>query len=850
MKLSICFVLMMAVGTVFGGTWQDAMQATGPKVAAAKGRHAKRQIQNLYQELNKQFPVECDWFAQGTMGIVHGVTAHFAEFFNQGRKDSRLEVKLIDKAIESSGAAGQKYIKKLAALKSAKTPPRDKRWLALFIAVCTDRRAARLKTLSKKVPQIAFIKRYPVRPSFYAYTEGLSDAQAERHFTRNGKLCLMKISEAGCKVEDLLVDMNGVIRDLDVSYDGKRMLFAWKKDDKKDDYHLYEMTVATKKIRQLTSGLGKADYEGIYLPDGDIMFSSSRCVQTVDCWWTEVSNMYKCDKDGKYMRRIGFDQVHTVHPAVMNNGTIVYTRWDYNDRGQVYPQPLFQMNPDGTGQTEYYGNNSYFPTTIDHAAPIPGSNKIVVVLHGHHTPQMGELAIIDRTKGTQEASGVQLIAPVRKTVARREDRYGQRGDLFRHPYALSETEFIVSMMPKGGRKFGLYWIHADGNRELLTFDAAISCNHPKALQPRKRPHVKPSTVDYTKTTGTYFMQDVYVGPGLKGIHRGAIKELRVVALEFRAAGVGSNRNSGEAGGALVSTPISYPNGTWDVKKILGTTKVHADGSAMFEVPANTPVYFQAINAKGEVVQTMRSWSTLMPGETFGCVGCHEDKLSVPMKRKATMALKAGVQKLKPFHGPARGFSFIKEIQPILDKHCIKCHKLEPKQPKPAGKRLAFSLKGNTPKRRGSGGRNWSMSYNNLLSRRGKNSKPLVNWITSQSRPNMLPPYHKGSATSPMIALLRKGHGKTKLSKEDMDKLCAWIDLGVPFCGDYMEANSWDKRGMAKYLRYQRKREGIATEIRRNTESLIQKLTGKAFKIADPKPRYTEYEAALNKNKRR
>ena len=162
-----------------------------------------------------------------------------------------------------------------------------------------------------------------------------------------------------------------------------------------------------------TEGASDAYTERHFLPAGDLIFSSTRCVQAVDCWQTEVSNLYTCDKDGRYLRRLGFDQVHTTYPNVLNDGRVVYTRWDYNDRGQVYPQPLFQMNPDGTGQTEYYGNNSWFPTTTHHARAIPGSSKIVTVLHGHHSWQAGKLALIDRSKGTQEAAGVQLIAPVR-----------------------------------------------------------------------------------------------------------------------------------------------------------------------------------------------------------------------------------------------------------------------------------------------------------------------------------------------------------------------------------------------------------------------------------------------------
>ena len=118
------------------------------------------------------------------------------------------------------------------------------------------------------------------------------------------------------------------------------------------------MDLKTREIKQLTFGKGHADIEGIYLPDDNILFNSTRCGSTVDCWFTEVSNMYLCDREGRYMRQVGFDQVHTVTPTLLDDGRVVYTRWDYNDRGQVWAQPLFQMNPDGTGQAEYYGMNS------------------------------------------------------------------------------------------------------------------------------------------------------------------------------------------------------------------------------------------------------------------------------------------------------------------------------------------------------------------------------------------------------------------------------------------------------------------------------------------------------------
>jgi hypothetical protein len=578
-----------------------------------------------------------------------------------------------------------------------------------------------------------------------------------------------------------------------------------EKSDREDDYHLYEMDAQTRSVRQLTHGLGVADYEGVYLPGGGVLFNSTRCVQTVDCWWTEVSNLYVCDNDGGNIRRLTFDQVHDNYPTVTPDGRILYTRWEYNDRGQLYPQPLFEMNADGTNQREFYGNNSWFPTTIIHARGIPGSPKVVAIATGHHSDQSGKLILIDPRLGRQENEGVQLIAPVRETPAVRIDAYGQDGDQFQHPYPLGETEFLVSYAPEaksGGKSgYGIYWMNAAGERELLAWDDKVSCARPVPLAARPEPAPRPTQVDPTKDHGTCYVQDVYAGPGLAGVERGTIKRLRVVALEFRAAGVGNNGNRGPAGGALVSTPVAIGNGTWDVKRVLGSVPVEVDGSAHFIVPALTPVYFQLLDAKGHVVQTMRSWTTLQPGERQSCVGCHENKNSAPPANYgAAVAGKRPARELEPFHGPARGFSYAQEIQPIWDRHCNTCHTGETVPDK------AFSLLA-TPQEDKKAKRFWSESYLNLT--RGGPDKGWLNWISAQSIPPMLPPYSAGATRSPLLKVLEKGHYEVKLDAVEMEKIACWIDLLVPFCGDYTEAAAWTPEERQKYERYFAKRAALA-----------------------------------------
>ena len=817
-------------------TWRETMLSVRAAFVAEQPREECEGAvkAGIKKQIERDFPMEWDWVLQDADGDIY-------EWL--GGSDAGVIEEMIESVLVELGEAGERFRKKFDRALGTKAPADEGALLDLYVAACQQRRRIRLRTIPDEQRKIVFTKHYNLGGSHYAYTEGQSDAQHERHFEPGTALCLLDTEGSYGKVQTLVDDPNGVIRDPDVSWDGERILFSWKKSDRADDYHLYEMQVESGDIRQLTFGLGFADYEGAYLPNGDIVFNSSRCVQIVDCWWTEVSNLYTCDKDGRYLRRLSFDQVHTNFPSVTEDGRVLYTRWDYNDRGQLYPQPLFQMNPDGTGQTEFYGNNSWFPTTILHARNIPGTEKVLAIATGHHTKQAGKLIIVDPARGRQENSGVQLISPVRRTEAVRVDRYGQEGERFQYPYPLSETTYVVAYSPVENGLFGIYLMDIEGRRELLAVDPNVSCNQPIPLARRMRPHMRSSVVDYRKDYGTFYIQDIYAGPGLAGVPRGTIKRIRVIALEFRAAGIGNNHNRGPAGGALVSTPVSIHSGSWDVKHVLGHAKVHEDGSACFVVPARTPVYFQALDKDGHAVQSMRSWSTLQPGESFSCVGCHEGKnLVPPAAANMTMAMQAGPQSLSPFYGPSKGFSFNTEIQPILDRHCISCHNERPaganaegKEPASAGEtqktgaKRAFSLLGMANLDEGAK-RMWSDSYL-ALTRKGRPNR-LVNWLNVQSIPPMLGPYHAGASRSELITMLEERHEGVQLTQEEMDKIACWIDLCVPFCGDYAEANAWSEEEIEKYDRYVRKRRKMEGIERRNIAEMVSETSERSAEAAE------------------
>lgn len=824
--------------------WIEAIENNRTKLAPLEGGAQVQASQKAVYALSRDYPMLTDWILQDAEPGAYALM--------MANQAARVEQQLLQQFAVTE------------------LPEDSAERLQLYVKQCFERREQRLRPVLEKWAPFAFTETHSNYATFIGYTEGLSDERFERFFKPGSRLSVLNFENGSTlgSVSHLIDDPRGMLRDVDVSPDRERLLFAWKKSDNLDDYHLYEHELATAKTRQLTAGLGRADFEPVYLPDGDIIFNSTRPEQSVPCWWNEICNLYRMDGEGRYIRRLAVDQVQTFYPQVLNDGQVVYTRWDYSDRGQNYPHPLFAMKPDGRGQRAYYGGNSWFPTSLLHARAIPGSDKIMAIAAGHHTQQRGKLVMIDVKEGRDEGKGMHFVAPIREVPYERVDVAQQHGDQFRYPFPLSEDELLVSYVPDWGyqpelpdedltqcgnnilakwkRKtayadrsdYGLYWMNVKGERELLHKDDRLAIQRPVALGYRPVPQVIPEAVDYTRKTGTLYVHDVYRGVGLKGIERGEAKTIRVVRLNYRAAGIGLSHNAGEGGGSMNSTPISIGNGAWDVKEILGDVKIHADGSALFEVPADESIYLQVLNACGEVIQTTRTWDTIRPGETKSCVGCHAGAdEAVPSGR--TMAMQQAPQTIQPFYGPTRGFSFQTEIQPILNQNCVSCHD--------GSNAERMDLRGDPvhiePSKVRSK-RKWTRSYINLtgaeIHRNGDYvvADPeggIVSWISKMSRPTVLPPYFAGAAKSPLMQMLREGHEGVELSDESYHKLAAWMDLLVPFSGTYREGHAWDSNDMKKYGYYEEKRRQQYLEEQRGIAAFVEKLKGIAPEVLSEEP---------------
>ena len=742
-------------------------------------------------------------------------------------------------------------------------PGNDARWKELYRAACRQRRRQRLKHVRQYASQVIYVKHYVF--GGWTQIEPTDEMTDEQFYERNpdfhegSQLCLATINEDGTVTNEVLIDKpRGILRDPNLSWDGETLVFSMRDNFRTDDNHLYKMNLADRRVRQITysptvSGktLPCSDTEPCFAPNGDIIFQSTRCGQLDVCWAHPTANLYVCDINGQYIRRLAIDQVRTLYPQVLDDGRIIYTRWEYNDRNPFFLQSLFVMNADGTAQTAFYGNNSDYPAALIHSRGIPGTSKVITVISGHHVLQKGKLAVIDRSKGSEGNSGIEYVAgaspdgkPGRQpsNVHSQFDRFpydlfGQVGPQWQYPYAFDEDHYLVAFNPEGCHflkgpfsvPFGVYYMTADGKRELLAFDWSNSCGQAIPVTPRKQPAVKASTVDWNQNSGRFYVQNVYLGPGLQGVAKGTIKRLRVVALEYRAAGVSKNFNGGVAGGSHINTPVAIDNGSQDVKHVLGEVDVEEDGSTYFEVPARNAVYFQLLDEKGRCVQTMRSWTMLLPGEQSSCLGCHEDKQSVsPTQLKAAIALRKPAQKLRALADQPHplivrlekegllenvnnflgvneprsvnataavdGFSYAQMVQPIWDRHCVTCHRGDVHDADKK-KRSALCLAGDIvrlpPGRELAGLRDFTQSYI-ALTGKGK-CTPLVNWVHPESMSAMLSPYACGSTQSKLMDYLEPSHYDVRLKDVERRIVACWIDLAVPFCGSYAQANTWDRQ---------------------------------------------------------
>ena len=787
---------------------------------------------------------------------------------------------------------GREYLQSLDALQAMRMAPE-----AMQQRLRTIQREALLANPLLRFGRLLVVKRKigPKDPGFPSNHE--CNSSLKRTGWDNEIAILSPIAPTGKLTTLYRPRDRGYVGEVDLHWDATRMLLS---QSDRTSWKVWEMGVDPSassgqagRVRQVSKMPDDVDaFDPCYLPDGRIIFGSTASYQSVPCWHGQkwVQNLYVMNAGGSGVRQLCFDQDHDYHPSVLPDGQVVYLRWDYTGICHIYLRQLMVMNPDGTGQRAIYGSNSWFPNSLFFPRALPGRpGRLVCILSGYHGPnRMGQLVVVDTSRGSYETDGlVTRISgrgdPIRPMI--RDNLVEQDWPKFLTPFPLSDKHFLAACWQGGSSNWAIVLADVFDNVVVVREEPGHALLEPVPLMARPTPPVAMDRTDPSRKDGVVYLHNVYAGPGLEGVPRGTIKRLRIVAYNF-----GYRHLAGP-------DKIGY-GGPWEAMRILGTVPLDPDGSVTFRVPANTPLAVQALDAEGKAVQLMRSWFTLMPGERMSCVGCHEAVADAVPTRIAAAARSAPID-IEPWHGPARGFDFEREVQPVLDAHCVRCHDgsqgAAPPPPRERAELEPFPLKRFKENHlirehvrpdlraekhhRGYKGKKLSVlgsrrlhpalqaktqgfirytpAYDALL--------PYVRRVSIEDDVSLLAAGEYHADTSELVQMLRKGHGGVKLDPEAWDRLITWIDLNAPCHGTWGDVlpfatNAKERRAelrkqfggpsddpetIPKTKRYQPGKAVGSGQKAVGSEDKIPKVAGWPFDGAEAKRR----QAALGQAKR-
>ncbi|MDR2117888.1 MAG: hypothetical protein LBP87_16045 [Planctomycetaceae bacterium] len=604
----------------------------------------------------------------------------------------------------------------------------------------------------KDVESIVFVIRIPGRDHWYVtfgnYSGPQNDPKRLAWKEEDGLLwgygegsALVKQNLRTGELTLLLEDEKGGIRDPQLHYDGQKILFSYRPGGT-HQYHLYEINIDGQNLRQITSGIYD-DIEPTYCPDNSIIFCSSRCKRFVNCWHTPVASLFRCDADGQNVRLLSSNNDHDNTPWMLPDGRVLYMRWEYVDRSQVHYHHLWTMNPDGTQQMVYFGNLHPGIAMLD-AKPIPDTDKVVSIFSpGHGAPEhFGFINIISPKKGPDDKGSARQLGK----------------GWFKDPYPLSEDCFLAA------NNDTIWLVNGEGHFEPLFnlpkefMDKKFAVHEPRPIMPRPREELTGNRVDLSKSTGYVVLEDVYHGRSLQGLERGKIKKLLVLKQLPKPINFSGGME-----------PLTI-GGSFTLAEILGTIPVAEDGSAYAELPALQSIFFVALDENDLAVKRMHSFLTLQPGETMACIGCHEERTEAPKTSLPTLkAVRRSPAKPAPIAGVPSIIDFPRDIQPILDKHCVSCH-----CPENYGGKL--DLTGDKTSMH-------TMSYIRLTLH--------GQWVVdnrNQPKSNF-EIYKIGSGASTLLKFIEPSHYEVKLSPEEKNLIRLWIDTSATYPGTYVSLRS-------------------------------------------------------------
>ncbi len=568
----------------------------------------------------------------------------------------------------------------------------------------------------------------------------------------------------------------GVYTDPDISRDARKLLFCYK-GEPKGCTKIYEINIDGTGLRQVTDpapcvsryrgrGGGHHDISPAYLPDGRIVFLSTRAGGLVPCNNTGVAIMHVMNADGTDLRPISVNSENEFDPTMLPDGRILFGRWEYVDKNALTVQSLWTINPDGSEETAMYANNMVFPEATLDGRPVPGTSLIALTLAKHNSTPRGSIAYLDPLKGKNAPAALfNFEHPDNPTY--------DRGDSC-EPWPLDADTVLFSGRPKGAKRNAIRIMDRAGRRITVLSDPAICLHAPMLIKPRAAPPVRPDLADRDKRTGRFFVQNIY--DGLDGVEKGEVTWLRIIEETSRVSRSPGTRNPFNQT-FLVSAALAFA-----AKIYHGMVPVNEDGSVYFEAPAGRALYFQALDEDKRLVQSMRTFFQAVPGRTRACIGCHEKKSNAPDRNAPTLsarALKREPERPRPESWGTGYLDYPSMIQPIWDRHCVSCHGGE------KGFAARLDLTGGWTK-------HFNNSYENLADRR--ETQLIAHLIagidcmngTAHWSCRIFPPRGHGSAIAPLAEVVASGHkGRIRnMTDTERDLVMAWIDSNGLYYGNW------------------------------------------------------------------
>ena len=579
----------------------------------------------------------------------------------------------------------------------------------------------------------------------------------------------------------------------EVSYDGKEILFCYTDGEPQirvwndqTTFHIFKVNADGTGLAQITDG-SHNDLFPCWLPNGRIAFISERRGGYGRCHGRPVPSftLHTMFEDGTDITRLSPHETNEWWPSVDNHGMIVYTRWDYVDRGHSQAHHAWITYPDGRDSRSINGNAHVSQRTAPHMEmnirAIPASSRYVATASGHHTEARGSVILIDPAIPDDDAmSQIKRVTPD-QLMPEAEYYFNCGSGAYASPWPLSENYFLCvyhgfanaqyGPIDWANRRYAITLLDAFGNKVHIYTHPEISCLSPMPLEARPvpptlthgtlvgRPRLpngeKPEVIPADRLPKTAKVGLVNVYETRRPFPEGTkIKALRIWQVLPKTTPINN-------------VPRIGYGSEKGAKLALGTVPVEADGSAYWEQPVGVPILFHALDENGCAVQGMRSVTYVAPGETLMCNGCHDQRVGSARMPPTSVAqaMKRAPSQIQPDPEGANPFHFARLVQPVLNAKCVSCHGEKRKDKMPDLRPGEFEK-----------ARDFHYTSFNSL-------RPYVTFFDDNAfTESYTVPGNFGARASKLFPMLAKGHHDVKLTQDELTRLSIWLDSNGMFHG--------------------------------------------------------------------